>query len=143
MTQTRARETDVSATARAEQALTRAGKHLGRLAGQTTLRLRQATQAFHEEADQLDAPTSAQQKSRVAAAQHPKHAQASRLTMERAEALVDQFGQRVAHWTLGSNLSMQRSVARLREEAEDMWVEAREMHKEWQDKRESTKDEAD
>jgi hypothetical protein len=60
MTQTQEKAADLSATDRAEQTLTRAGKQIGRLAGQATLRLRQATQAFREEADQLrgKSPTS-------------------------------------------------------------------------------------
>lgn len=129
MTQTQERETVVPATARAEQTLMRAGKQLGRLAGQTALRFRQAAQALHEEADQLDMPDSERQKPQTSPAQ------AGQPTLERAEALVDQFGQRVAAWTLGSNQSLQRTVARLREDVEDMWVEAQAMHKEWQDKR--------
>jgi hypothetical protein len=140
MTQTQEKAADLSATDRAEQTLTRAGKQLGRLAGQATLRLRQASQAFREEADRLDTPTSTQQGSQTSATQHD---QASRLTLQRAEVLVGQFGQRISHWALGGNLSMQRTVARLREDAEDMWMEAQEMHKEWREKRVYVEDEAD
>ena len=140
MTQTQEKAADLLATDRAEQTLTRAGKQLGRLAGQATLRLRQATQAFREEADQLDTPTSARQESKKPTT---SHVQASQLTLQRAETLVDQFGLRISHWASGGNLSMQRTVARLREDAEDMWIEAREMHKEWQGKHVHGENEAD
>lgn len=44
--------------------------------------------------------------------------------MERAEALVDQLGERVGRWASLAGLRLTRATARAREEAEDIWAEA-------------------
>ncbi|HEX7737495.1 MAG TPA: hypothetical protein VF458_21785 [Ktedonobacteraceae bacterium] len=133
MTQTRGRETSASVLDRAEQTLTRAGKQLGHLAGRTGVRFWQATRALRAEADQMDEPDSTSEQSRVSSAQS---SHTNRHALERAEEIVNQMGERVTRATLGGNLSIQRAVARLREDVEDMWVEARETRQEWRDKRE-------
>jgi hypothetical protein len=127
MTQTR--ETSVSALDRAEQTLTRASRQLGHMAGRTGARFWRVTRALRSEADQLDALAHSRASS-TQPSQTKQHA------LERAEEIVDQLGERVTRAALGGNLSVQRTVARLREDAEDMWVEAREMQREWRDKRE-------
>lgn len=124
MTQTQEREATPAAE-RAEQIASRVGERLGQLAGRATLRVQQATHALREGAD-----GSGSHEGRPA---HAQGKQAERT--ERAEALVDQLGQRVSHWSMASNLRVQKATARLRENAEDLWVEAQEKCREWEGKR--------
>ena len=126
MTQTQEEKNAPLATERVEQVLTRAGGQLGNLAGRTMLRLRQVAQTVREEADRMDAPASP----------HQSHNGRVQPVMERAEGLVDQLGQRVGRWALIGSIQARRLTARLQEEAEDIWVEAQDMHREWQGKRE-------
>jgi len=123
------------ATERAEQILQRAGARLGVLAGRTRLRLQQAAQSLREQADHMDTPHSA---ARNGSAQAPgtPNAQANAPVKERAEEMVDQLGQRVNHWTAISSLQVRKTLARLREDGEDMWVEAHHTRRKWQSKRE-------
>jgi hypothetical protein len=43
---------------------------------------------------------------------------------QRAEEMVDRMGQRLGSFTAMTGLQIQKSVALLREEAEDIWAEA-------------------
>lgn len=124
MTQTQERETTPAAE-RAEQIASRMGEQLGQFAGRATLRVQHAASALREGAG---GPGS--HEGRPAQAQGK---QAERT--ERAEALVDQLGQRVSHWGKVSNLRMQKATARLREDAEDLWAEAQEKCRAWEGKR--------
>jgi len=121
-------------TERAEQIVNRAGERLGRLAGQAVLRFQQTAHTLHTEADDMDAlePTSAQSASPKAPA---RATQAHPPADERAEELVDQLGQRVRHWAIVSDLQARRTLARLREDAEDIWVEAHGVRGSWKQKR--------
>ncbi|GCE16298.1 hypothetical protein [Dictyobacter kobayashii] len=56
MTQPEERDAILSASARAEQMLTRVGGQLGTLMSLTRLRFRQAAQTLREEANQMDMP---------------------------------------------------------------------------------------
>jgi hypothetical protein len=47
--------------------------------------------------------------------------------MARAEELVDQLGETIGGWASQLSLEFLRAVARAREEAEDIWAEARYM----------------
>lgn len=134
MTQTREREAAPLTTERAEQMLSRAGEQLGRLAGRATLRLRQTAQAFREEADHMDMSKSASEH-QSARPRGRRNNRANQVTLEKAEELVDQLRQRVGHWTTTGGLQMRRALARLREDAEDMLVEAQNMRREREDKR--------
>ncbi|GHO85805.1 hypothetical protein [Dictyobacter formicarum] len=128
MTQTRESDAAASAIRRAEQIATVTGGQLGAWVGLTTQRFRQATQALREEANRLDTPGSAMVNQTTAgksATGQPRPAQ------ERAEALIDQLGQ----WTREGGAHMQRTLARLREDAEDMYVEAQDMRSMWRDHR--------
>lgn len=135
MTQTREKAHPQAPTERAALAANRAGERLGLLVGQTALRLQRASRFFREEADRMDTPATDADSDQ----QKPESGRKSlvdQATTERAEELVDQFGQRVRHWALVGSLQTKRTLARLREDAEDMWVEAQEMRGEWQYKRE-------
>ena len=48
-------------------------------------------------------------------------------TMKRAEELVGKAGEYVKQWTVGGNVQVRRTFSRLKEDMEDMWVEAREI----------------
>ena len=43
---------------------------------------------------------------------------------ERAEVLVDQWGERVGRFLSSAGYQLRRAAARAREEAEDIWAEA-------------------
>ena len=43
---------------------------------------------------------------------------------ERAEVLVDQFGERLGHFLSVAGYQVRKATARAREEAEDIWAEA-------------------
>jgi hypothetical protein len=88
--------------------------------------LQQTAQAFREEADRLDLPDEERQAAKARSSQEEQP------SLERAEVIVDRLLQRVGLWTMQGNVTMQRTVARLREDVEDMWVEAQEMQKDWQ-----------
>lgn len=121
---------------RAEQMLARAGAQLGQWAGHTLLRARHTTQALRQKAAHLDLSASER---------HAKHANTARETqpsLERAEMVVDRFAERISHWAVGGNLSARRTMARLQEDVEDMWVEAQEIQKEWQEKYRHPEDDA-
>jgi hypothetical protein len=132
MTQTQKGAAVPSATARAEQLLTHAGERLGILAGQATLYFQQTGQAFRQEAGHRNTPESASVHQTTAA----QPAQTNPPTMERAEELVDQLGQRIGRWALENNQRIRRALARLQEDAEDLWVEAQDRYSEWKDQRE-------
>jgi hypothetical protein len=54
----------------------------------------------------------------------PATEEQGKLAMERAEDLVDRFGQRLGHFTALVGFQIQKATARVREEANDMWAEA-------------------
>jgi uncharacterized protein YbjQ (UPF0145 family) len=50
--------------------------------------------------------------------------------MERSEELVDRMNQQLGHYTALAGLQIQKAMARMREEAEDMWAEAQQIRQE-------------
>jgi hypothetical protein len=131
MTQSGEKDTILAATERSEQILTYAGGQLGMLVGRASIRFRQAAQAFREEADHMDMPgvPSTQQAGRPVS---ERNADLDRSTMERAEELVG----RIEQWAIVGGSQMKKAIARLQEDAEDMYVEAQDMHDKWKDTRE-------
>jgi hypothetical protein len=129
---TRLQEKESPGIERAEQALSRAGERIGRLVGLAGLRIQRAARSLREEADRMDEPESAQHGNGKQARKAP----ASQPATARAEELVDHLGQRMSHWATVNGLQAKRAMARLREDAEDMWVEAQEMRNGWRSKRE-------
>jgi len=134
MTQTEERA--VPTPERAEQVLARAGAQLGQWAGHTLLRVRHTTQALRQKATHLNMGAPGRQVG------HSDTAHEASPSLERAEMAVDRFAERVSHWAVGGNLSARKTMARMREDVEDMWVEAQEIQKEWQEKYKYTEDEA-
>jgi uncharacterized membrane protein YccC len=127
---TQLQEKEAPGIERAEHALSRAGERIGRLVGQAGLRIQRAARSLREEADRMDEPASAQQKNERPARKAPESLPAT----ARAEELVDRLGQRMSHWATVNGLQARRAMARLREDAEDMWVEAQEMRNGWMSK---------
>jgi hypothetical protein len=117
---------------RAEQALSRAGERIGRLVGLAGLRIQRTARSLREEADHMDEPESTQHGNGKQTRKAPENQPAT----ARAEELVDRLGQRMSHWATVNGLQARRTMARLREDAEDMWVEAQEMRNGWRSKRE-------
>jgi hypothetical protein len=129
---TRLQEKESPGIERAEQVLSRAGERIGRLVGLAGLRIQQAARSLREEADRMDEPESAQHGNGKQARKAPENQPAT----ARAEELVDRLGHRMSHWATVNGLQARRTMARLREDAEDMWVEAQEMRNGWRSKRE-------
>ncbi|HEY1348371.1 MAG TPA: hypothetical protein VGF67_01940 [Ktedonobacteraceae bacterium] len=119
MTQARSSENGPARITRTEQAASQVGERLGRLAGLTGLRIQQAARSLHTPTGRQDQPAERQDQAGRAA------------TTARAEEAVDRLGQRISHWALLNGLRARRSVARLCEEAEDLWVEALEKRANW------------
>ncbi|HEY3993322.1 MAG TPA: hypothetical protein VGM01_10630 [Ktedonobacteraceae bacterium] len=136
MTQMKEEEALPPVTERAEQIVNRAGEQIGRLAGQAMLRLQQTRQSLqpHEKANDKDALESASDRSATKRSTS-QTAETNLPATERAEELVDQLGQRLGHWAIVSNLRARRVLGRLREDAEDIWVEAHGVRGSWQRKR--------
>ena len=131
MTSMQEKASSSSATDRAEQLLNQAGERLGTLVGRTIVGFRRGIQSLSAEADQLDVPEPASEKRRARKTDSRKD-RANSLAMERAEELVDQAGQRAGQWMEVNGLRMRRALAFAREEIEDIWVDAREVRREWQ-----------
>lgn len=129
---TRVQEKGSPGIERAEQALSRAGERIGRLVGLTGLRIQRAARSLREEADRMDEPESARHGDGKKARKAPEGQPAT----ARAEELVDRLGQRMSHWAVVNGQQARRTMARLREDAEDMWIEAQEMRNGWRSKRE-------
>ena len=120
-----------SAPARAEQLLTQAGERVGTLVGRTIVGFRRGMQSLRAEADQLDVPGSSPKKQPTRKV-GPRKGQADSPATKRAEDLVDEAAQRASQWMQVNGLRMRRAMAFAREEVEDIWVEAQDVRREWQ-----------
>jgi hypothetical protein len=60
-------------------------------------------------------------------AEQPASAQARQEAMEHAEELVNRMGQRIGEWTSVISLRLRQTLARAREEGEDILAEAQSM----------------
>ena len=134
MTQRPGEETTPRAE-RAEQLVQQAGQRLGHLAWQARQRWQHALQAFREEADRMDVPASAPAGQRSARAGATQATQTKQARTERAEELVDRVGQRLGLWAKANGIQARRTLARLRESAEDFWVEAQDIRAGWERER--------
>ncbi|HTI13517.1 MAG TPA: hypothetical protein VL461_02960 [Dictyobacter sp.] len=116
------------ATERAERLLDRTGERIGYLMGRTNQRVRRTTTALRERIEQRNADKSASSGGKET--QHaPSAHEANQAIMERAEHLVDRVGQNVGSWSGDASHRMQWMFARVREDLEDMWVEAQHMRR--------------
>ncbi|MEO7021687.1 MAG: hypothetical protein ABI234_16155 [Ktedonobacteraceae bacterium] len=125
MSQTQEKKTSQSATTRAEELLNRVGKGLGVFAASTSQRVQDAATTVRERVDQRNQPTATHgEKPSQAKPASPSTHEAKEETMERADELVSRVEVRMSYITSLVSLNIQRTTARLREEAEDMWAEA-------------------
>ena len=123
MSQTRGEKPDQAATERAEEVFEQLGQRIGHLAVFARQRIQDAATAIKHEADQMDQPTTTPAK-KSSQSETAQAEEAGKPATERAEEMVDRMGQRLGHFTSLASLQIQRVVARAREDAEDMWVEA-------------------
>ncbi len=117
------------ATARAEEVLDNLGRRMGLFTARAGQRIQNVTASIREEADRLDQPETAPgEKSKTPLVAQTE--EQGKLAKERAEVLVDRMGQRVSNWASRAGFQVQRAVARMREEVEDMWAEAENLRRE-------------
>lgn len=102
-----------SAFERTEQLVDQVGLRVGRWTGRVVRRMQHTARSLSQEAKHMEP-----------GAEH-RQGPGARPPMQRAEELVDHLGRRINHWTQGGNMRLRRVAARLREDMEDMWVEAR------------------
>ena len=114
-----------SATERAEALLGRMGRGLGVFAATTTQRVQRAATTVRERADQRSQaePVRAEKPGQSAAAS-PQPSESDEATMEKADELVSLMEFRIGHFASSMSRNIQKTAARVREEAEDMWAEA-------------------
>ena len=123
MSQTQKDNPTQPAIVRAEELFNRMGQRLGYLTALATQRLQGVATTIREEADRLDEPQSVpgEQSNGPEAG---RTEEARRQATLKAEEMVDRMGSRINQFTSIASLQIQRTVARAREEAEDMWAEA-------------------
>jgi hypothetical protein len=102
---------------------------LGFYAARTYLRLQNMTHITHEEADQRDQEKTGQTTSPDQSAQLSEQATAqteeqNKPVTRKAEEKLDDLAQRLSSLTTTLKLNVQRTAARVREDAEDLWAEA-------------------
>jgi hypothetical protein len=116
--------------ARAEEFVDRMGRSIGLFAGLTGQRLQRATTVIRQEVQHARQPTTTpgEKSNQPETAQPEECAQSARPATEKAtaqaEQKVDQATQRLALLGAVMSYQVQKTAARIREEAEDMWVEA-------------------
>ena len=118
MNQTPGEQPGPSATARAEELLDQTGQRIGMFVALTRVRIQQALIALREEAERRDTSKLTQ------SGQTGQENGSNQLVTQRAEEMVDRMGERLVAVTATTSLQIQKALARLREEAEDIWAEA-------------------
>ncbi|HZS79149.1 MAG TPA: hypothetical protein VFA41_21235 [Ktedonobacteraceae bacterium] len=114
------------AVARAEAALDQLGRRIGLFAAQVNQRVQQAATSIREEADRMDQPQEDTQRSSVEPVAHV--GDTSEVASQKAEVIVDRLGQRLSLFAAQTSYQIQKAVARAREEVEDIWAEAENLH---------------
>jgi hypothetical protein len=122
----------LSATARAEEIIDRTGQRLSLLALLTRQRLQEGIASIRSEADRMDQPGPGKgARAKTITQQQPARSAlpvvSAQAEIARAEEMVSKWGERIGLAASLTNLQIQRIVARMREEAEDMWVEAQDI----------------
>lgn len=115
------------------------GQRIGIFAHQVQQRVQDAAAAVKSKADSMGMEAPSQLSARKASQEKASRAKTSRAktgreqpgapTMERAEATVDSLGQQLGVWGSQASLQIQKVIARVREDTEDMWVEAQTIRK--------------
>lgn len=116
---------DQTATVSAEQMLDRMGESIGSFAARSGQRMQQFTTRLRTKgipgADKLQAM---QRRSQVTST---SSSEVQTLPLEKAEAVIDTMQQRIALIASVVDLQSRRTMTRIREEAEDMLAEARQI----------------
>jgi hypothetical protein len=115
MSQARENQPGQSSNVRAEKLLSDAAHALGHFWGSTRLRVRDVTRAVRARDEQ-----------QMAGSAKPQTAQIDTVT-QRAEGLADTLSTRVSVAAASTSLFLRRAAARVREDAEDVWVESQTM----------------
>ena len=102
---------------------------IGFYAAHTYLRIQGITHTARQKADQLDQLKTEQTKPSGQSAQPSEQATAqaeepNQPATKKAEDMVDYLAQRLSSLTATVKLNFQRTTARVREDAEDIWAEA-------------------
>ena len=129
MSQTSREKSEQPATVRAEELLDNLGHRIGLFAARTGQRIQNAAASIREQADQIDQPDIAGSEK----SQQPTIARVEekgQVTMEKSEEMVDRMTQQLNLYTARAGLQIQKAVARMREEAEDIWAEAQHIRQE-------------
>lgn len=100
---------------------------IGFYAAHTYQRIQSITHTAREKADRLDQLKTGQPESSEQSVQPSEQAtiQAKEAVTRRAEEMVDSLTQRLSSLTATVKFNFQRTAARVREDAEDIWAEAR------------------
>ena len=118
MSQTPGEQPEPSATTRAEELLDQTGQRVGTFVALTRMRMQQALTAMREEAGRRDTPKLTQD------GQTGQENGSNQLATQRAEEMVDRVGGRLGAVASMTSLQIQKALARVREEAEDIWADA-------------------
>ena len=132
MTQPHENETASPAMLRAEQVVNEVGERFGMWAGSVMTRMQRATGALNQEANRMDTPGAEAEQGQDTQTTPSMTQQAAKQgqdihAMQRAEELVGKAGEYATRWTITGNMNLRRAMARLREDMEDMWIEAHEI----------------
>lgn len=116
-------------TARAEDALNKAGHKLGNLAATYSKRVQKVASGVrvNRTHDLHEKHESGKNNHHEKKSKPTNNQVDEQETMERADEIVGQLEQRLLGFTAKLGFRVQKATARLREEAEDMWAEAQEL----------------
>jgi hypothetical protein len=125
VSQTQEEQTSRPAAERAEELLGRMGRGLGIFAASTSQRIQHAASTVREKAEQRSqAMSTHDKKPGQSKAAPPSPSESREASMEKADELVSLIEFRLGRFASSMNRNIQKTAARVREEAEDMWAEA-------------------
>ncbi|MBV8695925.1 MAG: hypothetical protein JO183_10620 [Ktedonobacteraceae bacterium] len=128
MSQTPGERPGQPTTAHAEELLDSLGRRIGLFTAQTGQRIQNVAASLGDRANRVEQPNTVPGE-KVHSPTRARAEEQEKLAMERAEVLVDRVGQRLGHFFAATGLHIQRTVARIREEVEDIEAEAQHIRK--------------
>ncbi len=124
---------DKPPVARADELLNNLGRRIGFFAGLAGQRIQSTAVNMREQTRRMDQPEAAagEKSSQPARAQTEESAQPeTEKATAKAEELVEGMAQRLGLFAALAGLQIQKTAARVREEAEDLWAEAQNIRNE-------------
>jgi hypothetical protein len=115
-------------TVQTEGLFDRMGQQIGYFTALATHRIQRAATSIREAAERLDQSRTTSG-AKLNGSAGTQAGEAGRPVTGQAEKRVDRVGQRISHYTVLARLQIQRAAARVREEAEDMWVGAQNLRR--------------